>query len=80
MYLPAHQLTGYAVTAEFYTECAFRKMMKADPSITLDEAILHFEKAPTHLSLAEFARDKGRKADGYRASFGSIFAAAKTAK
>jgi hypothetical protein len=54
----------------------FKKMLESNNDITLDEAILKFEKSNFD-TLEEFAESKNRKADGYRTQFGNLFEKAK---
>ena len=69
MILKAHEITGLYLSNEDLTKSEFSIIKKKYLNITLDKAILIFEKAPTHMTLEEFAESKNRTADGYRKVF-----------
>lgn len=51
---------------------AFEEMVRMQPDIGLDSAILRFEKSECE-SLEQFARDRGRTAQGYRGVYQRYF-------
>ena len=70
MYLRAFEIAGTIPHPEEQrTSACFEEIMKAEKGLTLDEAILRFEHAPTGQTLDEFAQHKGRLAEGYRRRF-----------
>ena len=54
-------------------------LLKQNANVTLDQAILSFENAGTeyHNNLEEFAKSKTRTPEMYRASYETLFIAAK---
>ena len=54
----------------------FKKMLESNNDITLDEAILKFEKSDFD-TLEEFARSKNRKANSYREAYQYMFEKSK---
>ena len=74
MELPAYEIVGLLpLSNEQHTRNMFAIIKKSHPNITLDEAILMFEKAPKGVSLEEFADQKQRTAEGYRNIFREYF-------
>jgi len=69
MYIEAYRLAGYRVSYEEYTLAVFRRAREDNPSLTLDQAILYFEKAAPDVTLKVFAEAHGRTPDGYRNSY-----------
>jgi len=72
MEVKAFDLTGYKMDNEIFIRNYFKCLREKQPNIKLDEAILLFEKSDEK-SLHEFARKRGRKAEGYRQSYGKFF-------
>ena len=62
--------------AEETTIKHFVKLLKNNPEISLDDAILDFENAKT-TNLEEFARGKGRTRENYHISYSKFFEKAK---
>lgn len=73
MFLKAYEITGLRLSNEDFTKSVFDTIKRKNPNITLDKAILIFEKAPTHVTLEEFAKRKSRTAEGYRNVFKTYF-------
>ena len=74
MEIPAYKTTGlHPLTNEQHTRNEFERIKKRWTDISLDQAILIFEKAPKGVSLEEFAHQKQRKAEGYRNIFREYF-------
>ena len=73
MILKAYEITGLGLSNEDFTKSEFNNIKKKYPNITLDKAILIFEKASTHITLEEFAKSKGRTAASYRKVFKTFF-------
>jgi len=69
----AYELTGYGITIETFTKMEFDEIKQTNPGISLDQAILIFEKAPEHMTLGEFAKQKSRTATGYRSVYRKYF-------
>lgn len=59
------------------SEDHFRELLQHTPNLSLDQAILSFEKAEGSASLEDFAQSKMRTAEGYRRRFGPFFDRAK---
>ena len=73
MFLKAYEITGLHLSNEDFTKSVFDTIKKKNPNITLDKAILIFEKAPEDITLEEFAKRKSRTAEGYRKVFKTYF-------
>ena len=73
MYKYAYEITGYGLSNEDFTKMAFEVIVRKNPGISLDKAILCFEKAPDNISLEKFAEEKHRTAVGYRNVYRKYF-------
>ena len=73
MYRRAYEIAGLQISNEIFTKNEFTKIKRAQPCITLDEAILVFEKARSGITLEKFAAEKQRTAEGYRKAFSKYF-------
>jgi hypothetical protein len=72
MFITAYELTGYKIDEKQLTKSVFHLYKCQNPSITLDGAILRFEKS-TFNTLEEFAQSKYRTAEGYRKVYRPFF-------
>jgi hypothetical protein len=65
--------------AEDTTIKHFVKLLKKNPEISLDNAILDFENAKT-AKIEEYAKSKGRTRENYHTSYSKFFEKAKARK
>ena len=64
--------------AKKITKDFFKKLIKTNPNVTLELAILKFENADKdYKSLELFSKDKGRKKENYIDAYKKIFIEAK---
>tara|TARA_B110001454_G_scaffold181468_1_gene175541 strand:- start:21 stop:245 length:225 start_codon:yes stop_codon:yes gene_type:complete len=73
MYKYAYEITGYEFDNHTFTTMEFNIIKQNNPDITLDQAILIFEKAPANMTLEGFAKEKHRTASGYRGVYKKYF-------
>ena len=71
--ISANALTGYKIDEKQLTKSVFHLYKCQNPKITLDEAILRFEKSEC-ATLEEFARSKHRTAESYRRVYRPFYA------
>lgn len=71
--MEAWKLTGYKIDEKELTRLSFQKFKRENPLISLDEAILKFEKAKPDISLKEFAEKRHRTAQSYRNVYKHFF-------
>ena len=71
--MEAWKLTGYKIDEKELTRLSFQKFKREKPLISLDEAILKFEKADPNTSLKEFAEKRHRTAQNYRTTYKKYF-------
>ena len=70
--ITANALTGLQIDEKQLTKSVFHLYKCQNPNITLDEAILRFEKSEC-ATLEEFARSKHRTAASYRKVYRPFF-------
>ena len=73
MYRKGYQIAGTKISNETFTKSEFDIIKKANPNISLDDAILIFEKAKKGVSLEKFATTRQRTAESYRRVFKQYF-------
>jgi len=73
MYKCAYEITGYKFDNHTFTTMEFNIIKQTNPGITLDQAILIFEKAPENITLEAFAKGKQRTACSYRRVYKKYF-------
>ena len=73
MFRCAYEIAGLKITNEQLTKSEFNIIKKKNPDITLDNAILIFEKANSGITLEKFAYNRQRTANGYRNVFRKFF-------
>jgi hypothetical protein len=71
--MEAWKLTGYKIDEKELTRLSFQMFKRENPLISLDEAILKFEKAEPDVSLKEFAEKRHRTAQNYRKTYKKYF-------
>jgi len=71
--MEAWKLTGYKIDEKELTRLSFQMFKRENRLISLDEAILKFEKAAPNISLNEFAEKKNRTAENYRKTYKKYF-------
>ena len=71
--IAANALTGYKIDETQLTKSVFHLYKCQNPHITLDEAILRFEKSEI-ATLEKFAQSKHRTAASYRKVYRPFFA------
>jgi zona occludens toxin (predicted ATPase) len=71
--MEAWKLTGYKIDEKELTRLSFQMFKRENRLISLDEAILKFEKAEPNTSLNEFAEKKNRTAENYRKTYKKYF-------
>ena len=69
----AYEIAGLKITNEQFTKSEFNIIKRKNPGITLDNAILIFEKAKKGITLEKFAFKRHRTAESYRRVFGKYF-------
>ena len=69
----AYEIAGLKITNEQFTKSEFDIIKRKNPDITLDNAILIFEKAKKGVTLEKFALERHRTAESYRRVFGKYF-------
>ena len=73
MYKCAYEITGYKFDNHTFTTMEFHIIKQNNTGITLDQAILIFEKAPDNMTLEDFAKEKHRTASSYRRVYKKYF-------
>ena len=73
MFRFAYEIAGLKITNEQFTKSEFNIIKRNNPGITLDSAILIFEKAKRGVILENFALGRHRTAESYRRVFGKYF-------
>ena len=69
----AYEIAGLKITNEQFTKSEFNIIKRKNPGITLDNAILIFEKAKKGVTLEKFALERHSTAESYRRVFGKYF-------
>ena len=69
----AYEIAGLKITNEQFTKSEFNIIKRKNHGITLDNAILIFEKAKKGVTLEKFALERHRTAESYRRVFGKYF-------
>tara|TARA_B100001105_G_C22042273_1_gene294519 strand:- start:27 stop:251 length:225 start_codon:yes stop_codon:yes gene_type:complete len=69
----AYEIAGLKITNEQFTKSEFNIIKRNNPGITLDSAILIFEKAKKGVTLEKFALKRHRTPGSYRKVFGKYF-------
>ena len=73
MFRCAYEIAGLKISNEQFTKNEFNIIKNNNPNITIDNAILIFEKANSGITLEKFAYDRQRTANGYRNVFRKFF-------
>jgi hypothetical protein len=73
MHRKGYEIAGTKISNESFTKSEFDIIKKMNPNITLDDAILCFEKANKGVTLEDFAVTKQRTAESYRNVFGRYY-------
>ena len=73
MFRFAYEIAGLKITNEQFTKSEFNIIKRNNPGITLDSAILIFEKAKKGVTLEKFAVERQRTAESYRRVFDKYF-------
>ena len=73
MFRFAYEIAGLKITNEQFTKSEFNIIKRNNLGITLDSAILIFEKAKKGVTLEKFALKRHRTSESYRKVFGKYF-------